>query len=198
MTSIYLITDITKQSRLQLLSDMKRVALHIVVAISSNRVIGKEGGIPWYLPEDLRMFKELTLNHPVLMGRKTFFSIISQLGKPLPQRYNLVLTKDKNVKNDIDRDYSEVEVFSCFEEAIMWAKQEDFEKIFVIGGEKIYRESLPSCEEIFLTEVDANFDGDTFFPEIEWDNWIAIEKREWALAKSHGLRYRFCHFKRRN
>ena len=63
---------------------------------------------------------------------------------------------------------------------------------------KIYRESLPSCDEIFLTEVDANFDGDTFFPEIEWDNWIAIEKREWALAKHHGLRYRFCHFKRKN
>ena len=74
------------------------MALHIVVAISSNRVIGKEGGIPWHLPEDLRMFKELTLNHPVLMGRKTFFSIISQLGKPLPQRHNLVLTKDKKVK----------------------------------------------------------------------------------------------------
>ena len=102
---------------------MKSVALHIVVAISSNRVIGKQGGIPWHLPEDLRMFKELTLNHPVLMGRKTFFSIISQLGKPLPQRHNLVLTKDKNVKNDIDRDYSEVEVFSCFEEAIVWAKK---------------------------------------------------------------------------
>ena len=63
-----------------MLSDMKSVALHIVVAISSNRVIGKQGGIPWHLPEDLRMFKELTLNHPVLMGRKTFFSIISQLG----------------------------------------------------------------------------------------------------------------------
>ena len=177
---------------------MKSVALHIVVAISSNRVIGKEGGIPWHLPEDLRMFKELTLNHPVLMGRKTFFSIISQLGKPLPLRYNLVLTKDKNVKNDIDRDYSEVEVFSCFEEAIIWAKEKDFEKIFVIGGEKIYRESLSSCEEIFLTEVDANFDGDTFFPEIEWDDWIAVEKSEWALAKNHELRYRFCHFKRKN
>jgi len=177
---------------------MKSVALHIVVAISSNRVIGKEGGIPWYLPEDLRMFKKLTLNHPVLMGRKTFFSIISQLGKPLPKRYNLVLTKDKNVKNDLDRDYPEVEVFSCFEEAIIWAKKEGFQKIFVVGGEKIYRESLPSCEEIFLTEVDANFDGDTFFPEIEWDNWIAVEKREWVLAKHQGLRYRFCHFKRKN
>ena len=77
---------------------MKSVALHIVVAISSNRVIGKEGGIPWHLPEDLRMFKELTLNHPVLMGRKTFFSIISQLGKPLPQRYNLGLNKRQKRK----------------------------------------------------------------------------------------------------
>ena len=115
----------------------------------------------------------------------------------MPQRYNLVLTKDKNVKNDINRDYSEVEVFSCFEEAVMYAKKEGFEKIFVIGGEKIYRESLPSCDEIFLTEVDAHFDGDTFFPEIEWDNWIVIEKREWATAKRHGLRYRFCHFKRK-
>ena len=77
-------------------------------------------------------------------------------------------------------------------------KKESFEKIFVVGGEKIYRESLSSCEEIFLTEVDANFDGDTFFPEIEWDNWIAVEKSEWALAKNHELRYRFCHFKRKN
>ena len=177
---------------------MKSVALHIVVAISSNRVIGKEGGIPWHLPEDLRMFKELTLNHPVLMGRKTFFSIISQLGKPLPQRFNLVLTKDENVKNDINRDYSEVEVFSCFEDAIIWAKKRRLEKIFVIGGEKIYRASLPSCKEILLTEVDANFDGDTYFPEVEWNNWITVEKREWAISKRHGLRYRFCHFKRKN
>jgi len=177
---------------------MKSVALHIVVAVSSNRVIGKEGRIPWHLPEDLRMFKELTLNHPVLMGRKTFFSIINQLGKPLPQRYNVVLTKDKKVKDNIDREYSEVKVFSCFEESIAWAEKEGFQKIFVVGGEKIYRESLPCCDEIFLTEVDANFDGDTFFPEIEWDNWTAVKKMEWTLGKHHGLRYRFCHFKRKN
>ena len=94
----------------------------------------------------------------------------------MPQRYNLVLTKDKNVKNDIDRDYSEVEVFSCFEEAIMWAKKEGFEKIFVVGGEKIYRESLPSCEEIFLTEVDANFDGDTFFLRLNGTIGLLLKK----------------------
>ena len=144
------------------------------------------------------MFKQLTLNHPVLMGRKTFFSIINQLGKTLPQRYNMVLTKDKNVKNDIDKNYSEVKVFNCLEESITWAEKEGFDKIFVIGGEKIYRESLPKCNEIFLTEVDAEFAGDTFFPEVEWDNWIAIEKKEWAFEKIHGLRYRFCHFKRKN
>ena len=181
-----------------MLSDIKSVALHIVVAISSNRVIGKEGRIPWHLPEDLRMFKELTLNYPVLMGRKTFFSIKNQLGKPLPQRYNLVLTKNKEVKKDIEIHHNEVEVFNCFEESISWAKKKGFEKIFVVGGEKIYRESLPSCEEIFLTEVDAIFDGDTFFPEIEWSHWITIKKGEWMLAKNHGFRYRFCHFKRKN
>ena len=86
----------------------------------------------------------------------------------------------------------------AFEESIAWAKKEGFEKIFVVGGEKIYRASLPHCDEIFLTEVDANVDGDTFFPEVEWDDWIAIEKKEWALEKHHELWYRFCHFKRKN
>ena len=169
----------------------------MVVAISSNRVIGKGGKIPWYLPEDLQMFKRLTLTHPVLMGRKTFFSIINQLGKPLPQRQNLVLTKDEKIKKIINQDYSAVEVFSSFEDAIAWVEKNEFEKVFIIGGEKIYRETLHKCQEMFLTEVDANFDGDTFFPEIEWDSWVAIEKSTWKLEKKCEIRYRFCHFRRK-
>ena len=109
----------------------------------------------------------------------------------------MVLTKDKNVKNDIDRDYSEVEVFSCFEEAVMWAKKEGFEKIFVVGGEKIYRESLPSCDEIFLTEVDAILM--VIHSSLRLNGTIGLLlKKGMGARKSHGLRYRFCHFKRKN
>ena len=173
------------------------ISLQIVVAISSNGVIGKDGKIPWYLPEDLNMFKKLTLNNPVLMGRKTFFSIINQLGKPLPKRQNLVLTRNKKVENDIKREYSETIVFSSLDNSLKWAKNNGHQKVFIIGGENIYRESLSLCEEIFLTEVDYHFDGDTFFPDINWKNWTAVLKRPWAKSKNNELKYRFCHFRRK-
>ena len=173
------------------------VALHIVVATASNNVIGKDGKIPWHLPEDLQMFKRLTLHYPVLMGRKTFLSILNQLGKPLPKRTNLVLTTDKKFKRTLENEYPNVEIFNNLDDSLNWAKVNGYEKIFVVGGENVYRESLPQCEEIFLTQLDSPYEGDTFFPLIQWDAWESVNKGEWCVDRVSKIKYIFCHFRKK-
>ncbi len=123
-----------------------------VVAISENRAIGKNGALLWHLPNDLKRFRALTLGHHILMGRKTFNSI----GRALPERTNLVLTKDPAFfAPDIEIVHSMAEVLSL-----------NLEQLMVIGGEEIYRMFLPYCHKIYLTLVHAHIEGDAHFPEL--------------------------------
>ena len=130
---------------------MKKIS--ISVAIGKNRVIGCENQLPWHLPNDLKHFKQLTLNKPVIMGRKTYES----LGKPLPNRRNVIITRNKNYQA------SGCEIFSSLQEAI---DKIDAPEIIIIGGESIYTQALPLATHLYLTFVDAEIQGDTFFPEI--------------------------------
>jgi len=111
-----------------------------IVACSKNRAIGKDNQIPWYLPADLRFFKQTTLNHAILMGRKTFESI----GRPLPKRHNLVVTRQKRYKSE------GISVFPSLLEGIDFAKKQNWEELFIIGGGEIYRQALPFCQRIDL------------------------------------------------
>lgn len=171
---------------------MSQLELIIIVAMGANGVIGKNGKIPWFLPEDLAMFKKVTINKPVLMGRKTFSSILDHLGKPLPGRTSVVLTRNTQMQNEISKKYPNVKLFDCFESAKDWVLKNGHKKMFVAGGEIIYEEMLPFCNEMLITELKESFDGDTYFPRYNTNDWIIKEKGEWLTSKVNNLEYRYC------
>jgi dihydrofolate reductase len=138
----------------------------LVAAIASNNVIGKENSLPWNIPEDLKRFKQMTSGHTILMGRKTFDSI----GRPLPNRQNIVMTKDENFE------WEGIKVINDFDEALELIK-ESKEDVFVIGGSKIYELFEPVANTLAITRILKDFEGDAFFPDINWDLW-QIEKEE--------------------
>lgn len=134
---------------------MKRPKVSIIAAIAENRAIGKDNKLLWHIPEDLARFKKITFNHPVIMGRTTFKS----LGKPLPYRINIVVTRNKNYQ---------VEgclIVNSLEEAIRQACENDEKEIFIIGGGQIYEQAIKFADKLYLTVVKGNFEADTFFPD---------------------------------
>jgi dihydrofolate reductase len=134
---------------------MKLIA---IVAMSANRVIGRDGKLPWHYPEDLKFFKKTTLGHPVLMGRATFDSILSAIGKPLPGRQNIVLSRTLEPREGVTilRELSELRE-TCESNAT----------VFVIGGAQIFAELLPRCDGFYLTHIAKEFEGDVFLPPFE-------------------------------
>ena len=143
---------------------MTRVTL--LAALGRNRVIGRGGGMPWHLPEDLRHFKATTLGHPLVMGRKTFESI----GRVLPGRRTIVITRQPGWH------HADVEVAHSFTDALTLAGPAD--EVFVVGGGEIYAEAMPWAQRMVLTEVDASPDVDTWFPEWVADDWREVDRLE--------------------
>lgn len=138
----------------------------MILAMSRNRCIGKAGGLPWHVPEDLKHFRRHTTGHAIIMGRKTHESI----GRPLPKRRNIVVTRKP------DAHFEGCEVVHDLPSAVALARTED-ELPFVIGGATLYLEALPSATVIHLTELDWDVDGDTFFPEIPAGTFEEEERR---------------------
>lgn len=132
----------------------------IVVAVSANNVIGRGEALPWRLPDDLKHFKALTLGKPIVMGRKTYAS----LGKPLADRTNIVISRQPDFRAE-----GCITVHSL-DDAL--AAAGDAPEVMIVGGAEIYRQVLPRTDAIHLTRVHAEVPGDTFFPEIVWDDWI--------------------------
>jgi dihydrofolate reductase len=130
-----------------------------IAAMASNRVIGRDGKLPWHLPEDLKFFKQTTLGHPVLMGRKTFDSIVERLGKPLPGRTNIVLSKSIPLRDDAQVIRNIVELQSPISNLSS--------PTFLIGGAQLYESLLPECDELLLTYLSAPHQGDAYFPPFE-------------------------------
>ena len=139
--------------------------LTLIAAVAENGVIGRDGALPWRIPADLKRFKTLTLGHPVIMGRRTFDSI----GKPLPGRTNIVLTKDREYRA------AGAWVANSVAEAVAMARRqaraEGRTEAFVIGGAQIYADLLPLAERLDLTRIHRAFDGDTYFPEFDPKAW---------------------------
>lgn len=147
--------------------------ISIIVAMTPDGVIGKNGVIPWHLPSDLKRFAQITKGHPVIMGRKTYESIIACLGHPLKERTNIVLTKRDNYQTP------ECIAANSWKQAIQQAKKaQGSNEIFVIGGKEIYKLALPCADKIYLTTVFAEIDGDAYFPSIDFDEWLLVQK-EW-------------------
>jgi dihydrofolate reductase len=159
---------------------MNRPALCLIAAVARNRAIGKNNQLLVHLPGDLPRFKKLTLGCPVIMGRKTWDSI----GRPLPQRRNIVITRNPSWRAD------GAEAAVSLAEALASVAGEP--RAFVIGGAQIYAQALPLADELALTEIDADFEGDVFFPE--WNRaWFEQTSRE-DHSTPEGLHYSFTHY----
>ncbi len=151
-------------------------ALSLIAAVARNRVIGRGNALPWHLPEDLKRFRQLTLGHPVVMGRRTYESI----GRPLPGRDNIVVTRNAGLA------IAGVRTAASLPAALDIAGERT---AFVIGGAEIYQLAFPLADRLYLTEVDADVEGDAFFPEFDRDRWRETA-REPAPAASP-MRYAF-------
>lgn len=140
--------------------------LAAIVAMSENRVIGKDNKLPWHLPADLKYFKKITLNKTILMGRRTYESI----GRPLPQRKNIIVTRDKNFAA------AGCLVFHSIDAALASAAAE--EEVIVIGGAVLFQQLLPRFDRLYLTLIHAAVEGDAFFPEVDMNEWAETSRAE--------------------
>lgn len=156
---------------------MTRIAF--VVARDRGGVIGKGGALPWRLPDDMKHVRETTVGKPLIMGRRTYESI----GRPLPGRTTIVLTRDRSYRAE------GVLVAATVEDALALAA--DAPETIVFGGADVFRRFLPMVDRIYLTEVDANVDGDTFFPALDPSEWREIERREHPADDRHRYSFRF-------
>lgn len=159
--------------------------LSIIVAKSKNNVIGKDNKLIWNIPDDLKRFKRLTTNHTIIMGRKTFESI----GRVLPNRKHIILTTDKNYIIDNPN----VQIIHSIDELKKYI--DDEEEHFVIGGATIYKQLLSECKRLYITEIEQEFDGDTFFPEIKQDEW-KITNKEIGPKDENSFIYYYIDYKR--
>ena len=153
-----------------------------VVAIAENGVIGRDNQLIWHLPADLKHFKNCTMGHPMVMGRKTFDSI----GKALPGRTTIIVTRDKN--------YPAPEnclVANSVQEALEMGNKLDPEQVSVIGGEQIFAQTLHQTDRIYLTRVHHTFEGDTYFPEINEAEWQEIERQNFEPDEKNKYAYSF-------
>lgn len=153
----------------------------LIVAASTNNVIGKNNELIWSLPNDMRFFKNTTWAMPVVMGRKTYES----LGKPLPGRLNIVITRQENWKPE------NTVVVHSLEAAIEAAALENYKEVFVIGGGEIFKEAMPIADKIYLTRVDAELEGDAFFPPIDRRQWTMVSEQSFPSDEKHAYAYHF-------
>lgn len=151
------------------------MTLSLIAAVSNNGVIGSEGKIPWYIPEDLAHFKQLTSGHTVIMGRKTFESIIKRLKKPLPERTNVVITRQPSYQAPPG-----VEVYH--DVASTMAAHASEPEVFIIGGGELYRQTIDQADVLYITHVHQTVAGETTFPPIDPAKWRADDTRETDAA----------------
>ncbi|MFD1512333.1 dihydrofolate reductase [Halomarina rubra] len=154
----------------------------LVAAVAANGVIGRDGGMPWHLPEDLAHFKETTSGHPVVMGRLTYESIAADIGGPLPNRTSVVLTTSGvDAEDGGDDDTHVVEVGSvemALETATADARARDVETVYVVGGATVYEQFLADADRLVLTELTDAHEGDTRFPDWDRDAFVEVERDE--------------------
>lgn len=157
----------------------------LIAALGKNRELGKDNELIWHLPNDLKRFKKVTSSHAIIMGRKTFES----LGKPLPNRTNIVITRNKNYKAQ------GAIVVNSIEEALHTVKDDN--STFIIGGAEIYKLAMPLADKLDLTFVDAELNADAFFPEIDRNIWKETSREDFSADEKHKYNYSFVTFLRK-
>ncbi len=158
--------------------------ISVIAAMSQNRVIGRDGSLPWHLPTDLARFKSITTGHTVIMGRKTFESV----GKPLPNRRTIIITRNN------DYQCADVFIAHSLDEALDHAAHED--EIFILGGETVYRIALPRADRLYLTIIHATIEGDTYFPNLDFDDWKLVEDERHESDERHAYAFSFRRYER--
>ncbi|HEY4326288.1 MAG TPA: dihydrofolate reductase [Mucilaginibacter sp.] len=156
----------------------------IVVAISENHVIGKDNKLLWYLPNDLKHFKDITTGHTIIMGRKTYESV----GKPLPKRRNIIITRQPITIEGC-------EVVNSIEAALALYANEN--EVFIVGGAEIYKQAISLTNRIYLTIVHKQFDGDSFFPELDKNEWKEVSHEDHEPDDKNKLPYSFITLERK-
>ena len=142
--------------------------------MANNRVIGINNQLPWKLPADMKWFRQNTLGKPIIMGRKTFESFG---GKPLPDRKNIIVTQDKNYHAE------QAIVSNSIEEALR--EVNDSEEVMIIGGMSLYKQTLPIADRLYMTVIDADIDGDAWFPDFDMSNWNVVESHKHTVDEKN-------------
>lgn len=158
----------------------------LIAAVSENGVIGNKGKVPWNIPGDMKRFKELTINHPVIMGRKTYESL-PEKNRPLPLRKNIVLSKTLG-------NIAGIYVARDIDEAIRLTEKKNS---YVIGGEQIYKLFLEVAGKMEITKIHMPFGGDAFFPEVDWNEWNFVNRID-GISKKNNIHYSFLSYERRS
>ncbi|MDM5315332.1 dihydrofolate reductase [Fictibacillus sp. b24] len=156
--------------------------ISFVVAMDENRAIGKDNDLPWYLPNDLKHFKNVTMGKPIVMGRKTYESI----GKPLPGRENIVVTRDDNYQAE----------GTTIVHSVDDVLKKDAEELCVIGGTEIFKLFMPVADRLYVTEIHHTFDADTYFPEINRDEWREVSRKPGILDEKNKYAHDFVVFEK--
>lgn len=153
-----------------------------IAALSKNRVIGKNNDLPWRLPDDMRFFMQTTKGHHVIMGRKNYDSLHPKY-KPLPERTNLVITRQKDFKAP------GCVVLHAIEPALDIARNRGEHECFIIGGSEIYQLALPHTTRLYMTEIDAHIEGDTYFPELDMRQWKEVSRSHHPKDERHAYAF---------
>jgi len=157
----------------------------LIAAFAQNRVVGINNTLPWHLPEDLKYFKRTTSGKAIIMGRKTYDSI----GRPLPNRTNIVISRNRDFQAD------GVRVVASLEAAIELAKEvnyiNDVQEVMVIGGASIYEAALPIADRLYLTHVHAEIEGDAYFPEVNFKQWLEVSREDYQASDKNPYDYSF-------
>jgi len=160
--------------------------ISFLVAMDENRLIGKDNELPWHLPNDLKYFKEVTMGHKIVMGRKTFESI----GRPLPGRENIVLSTNPNFQA------KGCQVFHDLDSFIQFANEHKNEEIFIIGGAIIFETLFNYADRLYITEIQGQFEGDTYFPNFDLDEWKVISLKDGTVDEKNKYPHRFLVYER--
>jgi dihydrofolate reductase len=163
--------------------------ISLIVAVSENNVIGRNNDLPWHLPADMKFFKDTTMGHCVVMGRKNFQSIPDKY-RPLSGRTNIVVTRQKDFTGE------GVMIVHSIEDAIEYAGKKNETECFIIGGGEIFSQSIKYCDKIYLTRIHHVIEGDVFFPELNKNEWRQISRVDLAADEKHKYPFSFLVYKR--
>ncbi|GAB1446724.1 MAG: dihydrofolate reductase [Cyclobacteriaceae bacterium] len=167
------------------------MVISLIAAVAQNRIIGKENDLPWRLPDDMKYFMQTTSGHHVLLGRKNYDSLLPKF-KPLPNRTNIVVTRQKDFKA------AGCVVVNSIENGIEIARANNETELFIIGGAQIYEQSLAGADFLYLTEINAEIEGDTYFPVFDPNEWTEVSRKPHEADERHRYSFDFVIYKRKS